>query len=208
MNCQQFQEVLPEIMDTGGSEQEEEHLRTCPSCAGLVQDLETIAGQAKLLMPMHDPNPRVWAGIEQALQREGLLREGRTPRLGAVIALPPPVESWTRSGWVMAAVAVLAFAAVLITYRPQPNQISAQKAATPAIQFDGEDQQLLSQVAQQEPVVRRAYEDSLREVNAYIVDARQAIKQDPDDTVAQEHLADAYQQKEMLYQMATARSLP
>lgn len=108
----------------------------------------------------------------------------------------------------MAAVAVVAFAAVLFTYRPQTNQISAQKAAAPAIQFDGEDQQLLSQVAQQEPVVRRAYEDSLREVNAYIVDARQAISQDPDDTVAQEHLADAYQQKEMLYQMATARSLP
>jgi hypothetical protein len=208
MNCQQFQEVLPEMMESGGNQEEAGHLQTCPDCAGLVQDLQTIAGQAKLLMPMHDPSPRVWAGIEQALQREGLLREGRTPRLETVMALPPPVKSWTPSGWAMAAVAVVAFAAVLFTYRPQTNQISAQKAAAPAIQFDGEDQQLLSQVAQQEPVVRRAYEDSLREVNAYIVDARQAISQDPDDTVAQEHLADAYQQKEMLYQMATARSLP
>ena len=38
MNCKEFQEVLPYIIESGGSTEEEEHLRTCPACAGLVED--------------------------------------------------------------------------------------------------------------------------------------------------------------------------
>jgi len=210
MNCQQFQEVLPDIIDTGGNEHEEEHLRTCSACAVLVQDLEHISEQARLMLPMHDPSPRVWAGIEQSLQREGLLREGRTPRLGNVMTLPLPARDWTITGWIMSAAAVLAFGVALAGYHPAlpASNLSAQNGAAQSTLFDGEDQQVLSQVSQQEPDVRHAYEDSLREVNAYIKDARMAVNQSPEDTVAQEHLADAYQQKEILYQMATARSLP
>jgi hypothetical protein len=52
------------------------------------------------------------------------------------------------------------------------------------------------------------YESSLRDVNAYIADAQLAAQRDPQDATAQELLQDAYEQKEMLYQMATARSLP
>jgi hypothetical protein len=48
----------------------------------------------------------------------------------------------------------------------------------------------------------------LREVNLYIADAQKAARQDPDDPEAQEILLEAYQQKENLYQMATAHSLP
>ena len=82
MNCQQFQEKLPYIIESGGGGEDDSHLRECESCASLVQDLRYIAEQAKLLLPMHDPNPRVWRNIEQSLQREGLLPEGRMPRLG------------------------------------------------------------------------------------------------------------------------------
>ena len=72
MNCQQFQETLPYIIESGGGGDDESHLQTCLSCASLVQDLRYIAEQAKLLLPMHDPNPRVWSNIEQSLKREGL----------------------------------------------------------------------------------------------------------------------------------------
>jgi hypothetical protein len=66
----------------------------------------------------------------------------------------------------------------------------------------------MSQLSQQSPEARGAYESSLRDVNAYISDAQQAAQRDPQDATAQELLQDAYEQKEMLYQMATARSLP
>ena len=209
MNCQKFQEVLPYIIENGGNAEEEEHLRTCPACAALVEDLRYIATQAKLLLPMHDPNPRVWTGIEQALRHQGLIQEGRMSLMGHTL-VPEQTKSWTPVGWIMAAAALMAFSALLITYRPQlpPAPASAQNINAQSAPLPADDQQLVSQVSERAPDVRSAYEDSLREVNVYISDAEQAVANDPQDAAARERLVDAYQQKEMLYEMATARSLP
>lgn len=84
MTCAEFQQELPYIIDTGGSAEQEAHLRECKVCADLVQDLRYIAEQAKLLVPMHDPSPRVWDGIQESLEREGLVkpRQARRSLLG------------------------------------------------------------------------------------------------------------------------------
>jgi len=211
MNCQKFQEALPYMIESGGTEEEADHLQSCSVCAELVQDLKYIADRAKLLLPMHDPNPRVWSNIEQSLYREGMLTEGRISRLGHnLTALPAQATSWTRVGWVMAIAAMIIFAAVLINYHPRlpSDQLTAQNTTPASAQFSGDDRTLISQVSERQPDVRGAYEDSLRQVNDYISDAQQAVAQDPEDAAARGYLANAYQQKEMLYQMATARSLP
>ena len=213
MNCQQFQEILPYIIESGGGGEDEEHLRTCPSCAALVQDLRYIAEQAKLLLPMHDPNPRVWNNIEQSLQREGLL-EGRMSLPGHLTknsTAQAETKSWTPLGWALALTATILFAVVLINYKPQQlpqDQLTAQNSSAEPSQFNSDDRQLMSQLSQQSPEARGVYESSLRDVNAYISDAQQAAQRDPQDATAQKLLQDAYEQKEMLYQMATARSLP
>jgi hypothetical protein len=213
MNCQQFQETLPYIIESGGGGEDESHLQECESCASLVRDLRYIAEQAKLLLPMHDPNPRVWNNIEQSLQREGLL-EGRMSPPGHTqknSTSQTQAKSWTPLGWVMALTALIIFAVVLTNYKStplQPTALTAQNSATDSTQFNSDDQQLISQVSQQSPEAQRAYEASLRDVNAYIADAEQAAKSDPGDASAQALLQDAYEQKEMVYQMATARSLP
>jgi hypothetical protein len=210
MNCQQFQEVLPYIIESGGKVEEEAHLQECPACAELVQDLRYIADQAKLLLPMHDPNPRVWTNIEQSLHREGLFPEGRMSRLGHITKNPTQAKSWTPLGWGMALTAAILFTVVLINYQPKQlpqGQLTAQNSTAEPAQFNSDDRQLISRLSQQAPDASGAYEDSLREVNAYISDAEQAAERDPQDTSARELLQDAYQQKEMLYQMATARSL-
>jgi hypothetical protein len=214
MNCQQFQETLPFIIESGGGGEDESHLQECESCASLVQDLRYIAEQAKLLLPMHDPNPRVWNNIEQSLQREGLLPEGRMPLLGHTqknSTSQTQAKSWTPLGWALALTAVILFAVVLTNYKPVPlqqTQLSAQNSSVDSTQFNSDDQQLISQLSRQSPDAQRAYEASLRDVNAYIADAEQAVKSDPGDASAQALLQDAYEQKEMVYQMATARSLP
>lgn len=74
MTCAEFQSVLPYIIETGGSAEEEEHLKTCQVCSDLVADLRYIAEQAKLLVPMKEPNERVWRGIQKSLEREGLVK--------------------------------------------------------------------------------------------------------------------------------------
>jgi hypothetical protein len=215
MDCQKFQETLPFIIESGGTGEDESHLKTCPDCASLVQDLRYIAEQAKLLLPMHDPNPRVWQGIEQSLQREGLL-EGRMPPPGHSSNYSTPqqqAKAVTPVGFVLALLAVIAFTAVLFNYHSKqlpPAPLSAQNTSAEPAQLNNgalssDDQQLISQQA---PDARTAYESSLRDVNAYIADAQKAAANDPEDATAQELLQDAYQQKEMVYQMATARSLP
>ena len=214
MNCQQFQETLPYIIESGGGGEDESHLQECESCASLVQDLRYIAEQAKLLLPMHDPNPRVWHNIEQSLHREGLLPEGRMSPPGHIkknSTSQTQAKSWTTLGGVLALTAVIVFAVVLTNFKPTPlpqTQLNAQNSAADSTQFNNDDRQLISQLSQQAPDAQGAYEASLRDVNAYIADAEQAAKSDPADATAQALLQDAYEQKEMLYQMATARSLP
>ena len=215
MNCQQFQEVLPYIIESGGNAEQEEHLRSCPACAELVQDLRYIAEQAKLLLPMHDPNSRVWNNIEQSLHQEGLhpTQEGRlSPPRGYTKNYSTAIEtkSWTPLGWVMALAAMAIFATVLTNYKPHlpPAPVTAQNSGAQSAQLESDDQQVISQMSQEDAGVRRAYEDGLKEANAYISDAEHALKQDPQDAAAQEQLLEAHQQKEMLYQMATMRSLP
>jgi hypothetical protein len=111
----------------------------------------------------------------------------------------------------MALTALILFAVALTKYNSAPLQqtaLSAQNSAADSTQFNSDDQQLISQLSQQSPEAQRAYEASLRDVNAYIADAEQAAKNDPSDASTQELLQNAYEQKEMVYQMATARSLP
>src|SRR5512147_409932 len=77
MTCAEFQKVLPYIIETGGNAEEDQHLRGCPVCSDLVQDLKYIAEQAKLLVPMEDPAPHVWDGIRGSLEREGMIKPAR-----------------------------------------------------------------------------------------------------------------------------------
>jgi hypothetical protein len=212
MNCQQFQEILPYMIESGGSKSEEEHLRTCQSCAELVRDLRYIAEQAKLLLPMREPSPQVWNNIEQSLQREGMLTEGRLSPPGHIKNYSTAqTKSWTPLGWILALAATIAFTNLVIHYQARlpGSAASAQNGGAPSVSItENDDQQLVSTLSQQDPVVGRAYDTGLKEANAYITDAQQAVNRDPQDPMAQQQLLEAYQQKEMLYQMATARSLP
>lgn len=70
VDCAAFQEQLPQLFESGEDLSTQEHLRTCENCSALVRDLEYIAQQAKLLLPIHDPSPAVWENIQTALKKE------------------------------------------------------------------------------------------------------------------------------------------
>ena len=78
MTCGEFQNVLPFIIETGGNATEEEHLKSCKVCSDLVADLRYIAEAAKLLVPMKEPDERVWNEIQKSLEREGLAKPAGT----------------------------------------------------------------------------------------------------------------------------------
>lgn len=212
MTCAEFQKVLPYIIDTGGNADEEAHLKSCPVCSDLVADLKYIAEQAKLLVPMVEPSPKVWAGIQSSLEREGLVRPSGTGRFPTPVAVMP--SRWSGTSGLVAFAALLLIAFGLITYQIHRHQVevdaarqaSVAGAATTAAAVDADDAQLLQEVAQRAPADRAAYEDSLKSVNSYIADAQRTLAEHPDSDEAREHLMYAYDQKAMVYGMAV-RSL-
>jgi hypothetical protein len=68
--CADFQEQLPELFESGANLAQQDHLKSCEQCSALVSDLEYIAQQAKLLLPIHDPSPAVWENIQTSLSGE------------------------------------------------------------------------------------------------------------------------------------------
>ena len=206
MNCAGFQKVLPYIIETGGNAEEEQHLRECHICSDLVQDLRYIAEQAKLLVPMEDPAPQVWTGIRDALEREGLVKKPARARgrlLGNRGVLP-----WFASA---AAAVILVIGGITLYQRGQEAPPTGQSAAAQPIENsiteeDRQDKQVLTQVAQARPEMKDAYERNLRQVNASIKDSKKALASDPSDDDARRGLLRAYEQKAMVYEMAT-RSL-
>lgn len=69
-DCDEFQRQLPEFFDSDEDLLQHPHLQTCTNCSSLVHDLEYIAAQAKLLLPIHDPSPAVWDNIQSVLSRQ------------------------------------------------------------------------------------------------------------------------------------------
>jgi len=70
VDCAVFQDQLPSLFESGEDLSAQEHLKACENCSALVRDLEYIAEQAKLLLPIHDPSPAVWENIQTALKKE------------------------------------------------------------------------------------------------------------------------------------------
>lgn len=94
--------------------------------------------------------------------------------------------------------------------KPKQTQIASSKPArsndangpddhAPMMTVGTEDQRFLDGVA---PEMRSAFEKQLRAVDSYIHDAQAYLDKHPDDEDAREHLMEAKEQKEMLYQMA------
>jgi hypothetical protein len=203
-HCAEFHEQLPYLMDVGHDVEQEPHLRTCENCRALVTDLRYIADQAKLLLPMHDPSPRVWNNIQSTLEKEGLAKEGRLRGPAQTIGFPQRSNNTTIMAWAGS----IAAAVALVIGIAQMRQSQSSTAPAPnsvASDFDADDSQLLAQLEQQSPQMREVYAKGLRDVNQAIAEAKKLAAQDPDE--GGEYLRAAMEQKAMLYEMATSRSL-
>ena len=219
MTCAEFQAVLPDFLEGSGTADQQSHLTLCPVCSGLVSDINTISQQAKLLRASDEPSPRVWNSIEIALRQEGLIRE---PGAELVQASPNSLRHWALAWLVPATAAFLITFGILRYERPAPPpQVVEHSGAAPsaatapatsqtasAVVESSEDKQLLESIGTRSPAMRASYEKELRHVNEYIRDAEQSAKAHPEDEEAQEYLMNAYEQKAMVYELASDRTLP
>ena len=217
MTCEELRRVLPELEGDQHTVEQEEHLKACSSCSGLISDLNAISAEARLLAGDQEPSPRVWNSIAIALRQEGLIRDPQAP----AILSGSRLRDW-RLGWLRpVAIALVAGAALLLVVERVPRGTPvAQQVATssaPIIKtagisqdsaIDADQLQLLNLVASRAPAMRAGYESDLRAVNAYIRDAETSVRDNPNDAIAQQYLMNAYEQRAMVYEMALNRALP
>jgi hypothetical protein len=87
------------------------------------------------------------------------------------------------------------------------NPVARVAAPAPAAPvMSSEDQQVLNTVGARFPARQAKYRSNLEEANSYIRDAEQSIKNDPNDAYSQQLLINAYEQKQMLYDLAVNRA--
>jgi hypothetical protein len=206
MNCVELQESLAEV-DDGSAVEQQAHLRSCPACSTLVKELDLIIAAAGELQGADEPSPRVWNSIEIALRQEGVIHR----QSAAKPLLPSFVARWGAARWLVPAAAMLLLSLGIYLRRQAQPQPVIQEASvtTPASSAaDLDDAAVMQEVALHAPSLKTQYEENLRQVNQSIRDSQGAVDESPNDEDARRSLMDAYQQKSMLFEMATDRSLP
>jgi hypothetical protein len=185
---------------------DEDHVYFCPECAGVLGDLNEISEQARLLQASDEPSPRIWNSIEIALRNEGVVHQG-APAVQSARLIPP---RW-RLAWVVpaAALAMLILGTVLFQRGSEPHQVAMNPSTSrePGPSQQTEESELLRAVGERAPTLKAGYEADLKVVDAYISDAEQSAKANPQDEVAQQYLRGAYDQRAMIYEMAMNHSI-
>src|SRR5215467_4082200 len=128
MNCGEVQRILPELLESSAQDAEfGAHLKSCPACSELVEDLRLISSQARHLSAVDEPPNRVWVRIAAELRAEGIIREPQ-PHPAPVAVRPRRWSVW----WLApVAAALIAGASYLVTHKPAPT-VATQTA--PAVQ--------------------------------------------------------------------------
>ena len=174
------------------------HLVGCRHCQEFVADLTAIVTAAQELPSEVTPPARVWISLRAQLVEEGIIKEG-------VLAPGRERASWWRGiselfrnrALATAAVGLVLVAAGVLQVR-EPRMIPPA-ADDPifdnAVALNEQEQDLANmQLAGTSPV-DTSLRQSLRQVDEFIADCERRLKQEPQDALAREYLASAYQQK-------------
>ena len=212
MTCVELQWSLAEIED-GSTAEQQAHLRTCPSCSAMVEELALIIGSAPALRETDEPSPRVWNSIEMQLRREGLIRpQPAKPARSLSLAASASTSRWGWARWAVPASALLVLVGIYVNQHSRISPkvaVEGQPAITSQLNLAGlNDDELLQEISSHTPAMKAQYVDNLRQVNNYIADAQRIVDADPYDQEARRSLMEAYQQKSMLFELAVDRSLP
>jgi hypothetical protein len=205
MQCRDVEEVLEQEGLAPLPEAVRGHVAGCRHCQGYIADLETIVSAAQELPAEVEPPSRIWVALRTQLELEGVIKE-------PVAATPAaqPVSWWSGFGQmfrsralaILTVGAVLAAAAILQVHQGPESTSGPSSAPDPNIEA------IANQVNQQEVDLRNmhlvgtsaspvdaALEQNLKEIDKFIADCERHLKETPQDELAREYRADAYQQK-------------
>jgi hypothetical protein len=194
------------------------HVAGCRHCQDFVSDLASIVSVARELPAELEPPARVWLSLRAQLQQEGIIKEP----LGVPAA---EYSSWWQSfgdvfrsrAFATVAAGLLIVAAGILQLR-QPDERPpfepyatggiATKSSVPQWQIpfqktvialhdqeiDLRNMQLAGTSAGNSPV-DTSFKQNLQQVDQFIAECERHLNEAPQDELARDYLADAYQQK-------------
>lgn len=182
------------------------HLSECRECRNFIADLTSIVDVARKMPSEITPPERVWLSLRAQLELEGIIKEP---------VFAPSVEpaSWWQSfgglfrsrALATATVGVLIAAAAVLQIT-NDNRVNEPSSPPPPSIALNEFSATRTTLNDQEPVARgmilastspvdASLRDNLQTVDDFIADCERRVKEEPQDDLAREYLANAYQQK-------------
>jgi hypothetical protein len=219
IKCEEFLDRLEPWMEGERHADAQAHLRSCPHCLAIVNDLNAIQAEARSWSTSETEAPeRVWSAIREQLREEGLIRdtvldsELRRHRreaasrgwLGGVFGgIPRPVLA----GGYLAALVAIAFA----LSGPIHKRVNEEKwlegtqtATSPlSAELDTAEQNSALSLASSNSDVSASLHQNLAIVDNYIALCEKSVREDPQNEIARDYLYEAYRQKaDLLAQMS------
>ena len=209
IDCNAFLNHLEQWMEGERPADAQAHLRGCPRCRTIVDDLDAIRETAHAMGTV-DPAPpeRIWISLRAQLEEEGLIRgehPGWTEAVrnwfeGVFAAVPRPALA---GSYLVALIAVSLALAIPGYRRFDGAQIPTQPLTA---QLDTAEQDALSSImVNTDPLVTASLHKSLAIVDNYIALCEKSVQEEPENEVARDYLYGAYQQKAELLAQITER---
>lgn len=212
ITCKDFLERLDSWMGGQPPSDAQAHLRNCPGCRSLLEDLKAISSAAANWRDdIVEVPPSIWASLQLHLEQEGLIHKNqpadaaKTAWFGGWFdALPRPALA--------GAYLTLLVAAAFALSRPinkQANQarwLAASQDSTLPLraQLTAEQDSFVS-FHNANPAVTASLNKNLAIVDNYIALCEKSVQEEPQNEVARDYLYEAYQQKADLLAQMTER---
>lgn len=179
-------------------ERAREHLAACDACQNLLSDVSCIVSLAHGLPAEVAPPGRLWVSLRNQLEAEGIIHEPVVVAAGSSL--------WHRfaellGGRAMATSTVgllLVGAAILLSTQKPPQPPPARHfpsfADTARVLQEQEQDLANMQLASTDPIDTSLHQN-LTTVDEFIANCEQHMKENPQDDLTRDYLANAYQQK-------------
>jgi hypothetical protein len=217
IKCEEFLDRLELWMEGERRADGQAHIRSCPGCHAIVNDLNAIQAEARSWSTSETEAPeRVWAALRAQLEAEGLIRDtvldsersGRETASagwlrGFFARIPRPVLA----GGYLAALVAIAFALSGPIHK-RVNEAKwlegTQTATSPlSAELNTAEQNSALSLASSNSDVSASLHQNLAIVDNYIALCEKSVREDPQNEIARDYLYEAYRQKaDLLAQMS------
>jgi len=205
MQCKEVESVLEQDQIAPLPDEARAHVAGCVACQNLVADFNAIIAAAERMPAEITPPDRVWISIRAQLEAEGIIREQ-----------PPAVTPERSSFWhtisaafsgrglATAVVGLVIIIGALFQLRPDKNSgqppavVASDPLSSTAATLNEQERDITSMQRVSTGAaapVDASLQKNLRELDQFIAECSEHLKENPRDEVAREYLAAAYQQK-------------